>query len=1122
MQVIRAGTSGALKRVWMSDTLAEKPSESVGEPEAEKGSRKKRPLHHKVGLATLLLVGVLALVVSVAAYVIVGRPITAPDWVRLRIETQVNEQLRGAQVRLGEVRFVVEDMWLPRVQLSDIDIADAEGRQLVRLSDIEGTLALTPLIRGQVQPARIWLSGAQLVLRRDVSGKVELSLGETARSAGEAAGFVELVDQVDRALMTPALSDLRNVSADGLTIRYEDARAGRAWTVDGGRIKLERAADVLTLRGDFVVLSGGASAATVEMSYQSKIGSPTAAFGMNFANLRANDIAAQSGALLWLNVLRAPISGAIRGSTDERGNLGPLSATLQINEGVLQPTDETQPIPFRSARSYFTYAPDSQTMQVDEMSVDSAWGSARAEGKVVLGLIENGLPREFTGQLRVSELRANPMDLYDEPVALSDATMDVRLRLDPFQFSIGQLSLRDGARNLVLGGELRARPKGWDLSLAGRMNRLGPERLLELWPVSLATNTREWIERSVLDGALSNIQIGLRAEPEKKPVVHLGFEFDKFGTLFMKTMPPIENARGHATLSRNTFTVVAEAGTVKADQGGTVDITGTVFRIDDVRVKEGPAEVLLKTRSSVTAALSLLDREPFHFISKAGQKVTMADGLALAEGRIGFSLKKKVPIEDVSYDIAAKLHNIRSETLIPGRVLSASELSATADGDVLNIAGEARIGQVPVEGTFTAPLGKGGGKSQVRGTIELSQRFVDEFRVGLPPGSVSGAGRGTVQIDMQRGEKPSFTLNSQLDGLALRVPQISWAIGAPTKGQLEVSGRLGQPVEVDRIVLNAPGLDTTGSLSLGADGSFREAKFGRVRAGSWLDAPVTLVGRGAGRAPEVRVTGGTVDLSQTEIGSGTGASGSSGGGPLRVSLDRLRISEGIALTEFRGDFNTAGGIDGKFSGKVNGGAPVTGRVLPQKGRSAFRIQSNNAGGVFQSAGLFPSARGGELDLTMVPGGGLGSYDGRMTVKSVWLRNAPAMAAILNAVSVIGLLEQLTGNGILFSEVEAQFRLTPKQAIITKSSAVGASMGISMDGYYDLESGAMNMQGTVSPFYMINGIGAILTRKGEGLVGFTYRLKGTPKKPRVQVNPLSLLTPGMFREIFRRSPPKLSQ
>ena len=1110
----------------MSDTLTETPPETDGAKaakKAKKGGRKTRPLHHKVGLATLFMLAALTLVLGVAAYLIIGRPIVAPDWLRTRIEAQVNDQLRDTQVRLGEVRLVIEDMWLPRVQVSDINIADAEGRQLVRLSDIEGTLALTPLIKGQVQPARIWLTGAQLVLRRDVSGQVGLSFGEAAPSAREAAGFVQLVDQVDRAFVTPALSDLSSVAADGLTIRYEDARAGRAWTVDGGRIKLERDADVLTLRGDFVVLSGGASAATVEMSYQSKIGSAAAAFGMNFADLRAADIAAQSGALLWLNVLRAPISGALRGSTDESGNLGLLSATLQIGEGVLQPTDQTEPIPFRSARSYFTYAPDSQTMQVDEMSVDSAWGSARAEGKVVLGLIENGLPREFTGQLRVNEFQANPQGLYSEPIVLSNASMDVRLRLDPFQFSVGQLSMRDGTRNMVLTGDLRARPKGWDLSLAGRMDSLGPARLLELWPVSLAGNTREWVERNVLDGALRNIQIGLRSEPESKPVFQLGFEFEKLGTLFMKTMPPIENARGHATLFRNAFTVVAEAGTVTADQGGAVDIAGTVFRIPDVRVKEGPADVLLKTESTITAALSLLDREPFNFISKAGQKVTMADGMALATGQIGFSLKKKVPIEDVSYDVSAALRNIRSETLVPGRVLAASELTARADGETLRITGAARIGQVPVEGEFSAPLGKGNaGRSRVEGTIELSQRFVEEFRVGLPPGSVSGAGRGAVEIDMQRGTRPSFTLTSQLDGLALRVPQIGWAIGASTLGKLEVSGRLGQPVEVNRIALDAPGLTTTGSLALGPDGSFREARFERVRAGSWLDAPVTLVGRGAGRAPAVRVTGGTVDLSQTEIGSGTGSSGSSGGGPLSVALDRLRISEGIALTGFRGAFSTARGIDGNFTGKVNGGAPVTGRVVPQNGRSAFRIQSKNAGGVFQSAGLFPSARGGELDLTMVPGGGVGSYDGRMTVKSVWLRNAPAMAALLNAVSIIGLLEQLTGNGILFSEVEARFRLTPKQAIITKSSAVGASMGISMDGYYDLETGAMNMQGTVSPFYMINGIGAILTRKGEGLVSFTYRLKGTPKNPRVQVNPLSLLTPGMFREIFRRPPPKLSQ
>jgi hypothetical protein len=58
--------------------------------------------------------------------------------------------------------------------------------------------------------------------------------------------------------------------------------------------------------------------------------------------------------------------------------------------------------------------------------------------------------------------------------------------------------------------------------------------------------------------------------------------------------------------------------------------------------------------------------------------------------------------------------------------------------------------------------------------------------------------------------------------------------------------------------------------------------------------------------------------------------------------------------------------------------------------------------------------------------------------------------------------------------------------------------------------------------MLNGIGGIFTRQGEGLFGFNFTLTGTTSAPDVGVNPLSVLTPGMFREIFRRPPPKVSQ
>ena len=98
----------------------------------------------------------------------------------------------------------------------------------------------------------------------------------------------------------------------------------------------------------------------------------------------------------------------------------------------------------------------------------------------------------------------------------------------------------------------------------------------------------------------------------------------------------------------------------------------------------------------------------------------------------------------------------------------------------------------------------------------------------------------------------------------------------------------------------------------------------------------------------------------------------------------------------------------------------------------------------------------------------------------------------------------------------------EQAVqVHRGSAIGASLGVSMAGVYQSGNGALSMQGVVSPVYMLNGIGAMFTRRGEGVFGFNYTLRGTADDPLVEVNPLSILTPGMFREIFRAAPPVLA-
>lgn len=128
--------------------------------------------------------------------------------------------------------------------------------------------------------------------------------------------------------------------------------------------------------------------------------------------------------------------------------------------------------------------------------------------------------------------------------------------------------------------------------------------------------------------------------------------------------------------------------------------------------------------------------------------------------------------------------------------------------------------------------------------------------------------------------------------------------------------------------------------------------------------------------------------------------------------------------------------------------------------------------------------------------------------------------VISAISVVGILEQLNGDGLVFSQADADFRLTPEAVEVTRGAAVGLSLGVSMAGLYYINDQRLRLQGVVSPFYLLNGIGAILTRRGEGLFGFNYKLRGTADAPRISVNPLSILTPGMFREIFRRPPPTI--
>jgi len=324
---------------------------------------------------------------------------------------------------------------------------------------------------------------------------------------------------------------------------------------------------------------------------------------------------------------------------------------------------------------------------------------------------------------------------------------------------------------------------------------------------------------------------------------------------------------------------------------------------------------------------------------------------------------------------------------------------------------------------------------------------------------------------------------------------------------------------VSRVALGGAGLTAQGSITLADGGGLGVMELSRVKMNDWLDVKAALVGRGSNRAPQVVVRSGRLDLLKADFGDSSSAgSGSStsaaASAPMQVRLDRLQITDTIWLQGFAGTFKTSGGLDGPFEARVNGGTGVSGRVVPQRGRTAVRVTSADAGGILRSAGVLQQAVGGTMELALLPVGTGDAFDGQLEVKGISIKDAPTMAALVNAVSVVGLVNEMNGDGIYFDEVEAEFRLTPNRMTLKRGSAVGASLGLSMDGVYATDTGQVAMEGVITPVYLLNGIGSLLTRKGEGLLGFNYKLSGAAKSPSVSINPLSVLAPGGLRNVLR--------
>ncbi len=1100
----------------MTGQRAQTEAGTAGLDKAARRARRRRRFRRAVTFVVLLLTA------GVIFWGLLAREggVRLPDLARVQLERSLTRALpEGAALTVDEARLGLTQTGRPVLALRNLALGDAEGRPVARVPESRVTLSGWGLARARMQPVSVRMVGLSLLVDRDAQGAFLLSFGE-GRSLPPIRDLADLVALIDTAMATPPVAGMERIALSDLRLILRDARAGRSFDFRNGALDLiqtDRAFEV-RLSVDLGDEYGLPSPANATLRLASDKGSLQAEVSGNLTEVPMSAISAQSPRLSWLEAVDAPLSGAFRGQTDAEGRLGTVAGTLELGAGAVRLGPV--PIALEALKAYLTFDPGAQRVRLQQLELASDALSLQATGHSDLIWPTPDRRGAVRSQLTVTNLALDLPQVFEGPVRFDRIQAATRLQPGAAALQIGQVVLTQGDTRLRLSGQVQADAMGQlGARLDGHVDRITPQAALALWPLIAAPKTRRYLATNMQGGVVEDVSLALRLAAEAAPIIGLNGRFADAGLRYLPDLPPLERANGVFSMIDNRLAVNVEAGEL-ADPAGRIDVAGTSFVVLDTRQRPGQAEVDLKLDAGVPALLSALSNPPVD-LGLADLPLT---GRARIGAKIAFATGQPPGSTQAVWSGTGRLTDLRSDALLPGRSLRATDLRLAADPQTgLRVSGPVTMDGVAVEMVLNSALtgDPADRRVEVAGQLDLTADSLDRLGLAFDGLAVSGRAPAQILLSVTPGAPAALRLVSDLQGLGLSLPGLGWSKAASAGADLALDARLGSAITVPALSLSAPGLDLTGSVRLRADGGLAEAQFDRLRVADWLDGQAVLEGQGAGGPVALRVTGGQADLRGL---AGLGEGGGAARGPIEITLERLQITDTLALSPFSARLAPGRALDGVFSGTLNGRAVLSGRMVGTGGPGGLRVQvlSENAGAALAALGVLRNGRGGALQMVMQRDPAQArTWVAQVQIADLVVVDAPILAEMLSALSIVGLLDQMGSGGITFADTFANLTFGPSGVVLRDGRAVGPSMGITAEGSISPETGQVTVQGVVSPLYVLNGLGGLFApRRGEGLFGFNYVLEGAIRQPQITVNPLSILTPGVFRELFRRAPPTL--
>ncbi len=1127
----------------------------------------RRVIRRSTILAVEVAVGLLATVAlgfGLLYWRLAAGPIELAS-VKQHIESQLSAARGGRPVKIDEIELALRrGGGTLQLRATGVRALDAQGRVLSRSREVMIGLAPERLLIGRVAVVEADFIGGDISITVLRDGGAHIAFGPPGSQPDAVLPPAKTEDEPMQARVNRVLDglaatfrpvglggSLRAISLENAKLTIIDEKAGAQWVANDAAFDLQRNKSSLTL-STRASLTGPKGPAPFAATVTADTGFQAASVDITLSGARPQALAPNVAMLAGLST---PVTLKISAAFDRKAGVTKLDGDLRLGAGELALGGGKLALSGGKLTGRYDLAAD--TIYVGEVALAGAQTKVRGQAKLqhASALFDEKPAAPARYEIAAQHIDFEMPGAFSGPLAIENVVATGALRLDEsaveiekFEANIEQARLRvsgrvfwgaDGAGKVRPGMKMQG-------DLAGA---LSPQAIVRFWPINLGSAAREWCRGALIGGRLHNLALRVDFSPKDlaggslpDEKLSLAFDFDQAGVEYIAGMTRITGAQGRAELRGNSFRADVTQGAIGdiALHNGRV-VLPQLFPAGAVATYEGHA--VGQARSVVNllreAPIGLDGRLPFD------------PGSIVGKGEAKFAIRRPlgagVPGDATNFSVDGRFDNVGATAKSGDYAISQWKLRVLGDDQALTLSGPFALARSTADLVWTERVRQKVNPSTV--TLKGKLDADDIISLGFPilkyasgPVLVEAKSSGEG-LDINRGEvRMDFT------GAAVNLEKGFWkkAPGAPATLKFNVARQADKSLLLSDMEARGGGVNVSGQARVAREGDLLEASLPRTILPGSFDGAVTAKRDAAGVlqanlkgaflsigtffAPEPPKAPTADQMLATTRAYAVKPGTLSPHYVISADMDRLRFRSEADLNRGRLVFGSDGLSLQRLlvSGVDPQGKPFDLAITPAPGAAAGKLylRSEDAGFAARAIVGVDNIKGGSVEANGAwTFGENPSATINVKAKGFQVAKVPAMAQLLSSVaSLTGMVDALNGQGITFSDLDAPMRMANGKLTFSDCRAAGPSLGITAKGAVNLNSGAIDIDGVLVPSYGLNSflgnlpvLGDLLvSRRGEGVFGITYSVNGDANNPRVGVNPLSAITPGILRRIFEPS------